>query len=106
MTISCFITFRKDKYGNVFPSLSSKGKFIPLKKAEDEIYYNIKIVDKDINDDGIPVPTNDFLLNLKEHLRYDIDAEGFWVDTRDDYIQKHIVRVKGVKHITEAEPKK
>lgn len=87
-TLRILVTKHLNKQTKVeFFKASCKGKFIPLVRGIDnDTYYNIKFVGQD--------------LPKKEGL-YEVGCEDkdMWLDTRDEYIDKHIVRIKPTKYV-------
>lgn len=74
------------KKGAAFTKADVKGKFIPLAVAEDEVYYTIRFVGKTVE-----MPTK---AGVYEVAYNDGDM---WIDSRPEYADKHILRIKAVK---------
>lgn len=86
-TIKIIARTYEKKAGGKFTKLTCKGKFLNLAIAEDEVTYTVKFV-----------KGSDALEPQSEGL-YEISyADGdLWVDTRPEFAEKNIVRVKAHK---------
>ena len=74
------------KKGVPFTKADVKGKFIPLAVAEDEVYYLVKFTGK-----AVEMPSK---AGVYEVAFQDGDM---WIDSRPEYADKHILRIKAVK---------
>lgn len=72
------------KKGGNFTKATIKGKFLPLVLAEEETYYQVRFIGKDLP---------------KEEGVYQVSYEenDLWIDTRPEFVDKHIVRVRPVR---------
>lgn len=77
------------KNGTSFTKITAKGKYIPLAQCELETKYTIKLC----SNPAFKTPTRDGF--------YTLAVEDCWVDTRADYIDKNIVRVKPIRMVFE-----
>lgn len=76
------------KDGRTFAKASCLGKYLPTAKAQEDIYYTIKFVGG-----SCPAPTKDGIYEMA------FEDKCLWIDTRAEYIDKHIVRVKATRII-------
>ena len=72
--------------GVAFSKADVKGKFINLAVAEDEVYYTVRFVGK-----AVEMPTK---AGIYEVAFKDGDM---WIDSRAEYADKHILRIRAVK---------
>lgn len=81
--------YKSTKTGQVFTKLTAKGKYIPCAECQLEETYTIKFV----SSSSIKLPT-------KEGF-YMLAVEDCWVDSRPEYIEKHILRAKPIRIVFE-----
>lgn len=82
-----FIVKKYDKKtGGTFAKAQIKGKFVPLATAEDEVYYNVKFVSKNV---ALPTEEGIYEVSYAEN--------DLWIDNRPEMIEKHILRIKPYK---------
>ena len=74
------------KKGVPFTKADVKGKFLPLAVAEDEVYYTVRFVGK-----SVEMPTKAGVYEVA------FEDGGMWIDSRAEYADKHILRIKAVK---------
>ena len=76
------------KDGRTFTKAFATGQFIPLALCECETQYTIKFV-------GMEQPQKDGIYSVA------VDDKGLWLDTREEYASKHIVRVRPTRVVYE-----
>ena len=72
--------------GVSFSKADVKGKFLPLATAADEVYYTVRFVGKNVE-----MPTKAGVYEVA------FNEGDMWIDTRPEYAEKHILRVKAIK---------
>lgn len=88
-------TYINKKTNQPFMKFSCKGQFLPLLKAENDIYYNINFITKLDDDVFLPKKEGIYSVACKDNR--------IWLDNRKDMIEKHIVRCEPLKIIFEKE---
>lgn len=72
--------FKNSKSGASFFKGSIKGKYIPLVLAEEEEYYEVKVVGYEFEKEGT------------YQIAYELN--NIWIDSRANFKDKHILRIK------------
>jgi len=84
-TIKFVVNEFTTKEGVSFSKATIKGKFLPLALAEEETYYNVRFVG------NVKIPTKKGIYEVS------YNDNGLWIDSRKDFIEKHIVRINAVR---------
>lgn len=85
-TIKFIVREFETKKGVAFSKADIKGKYLPLAAAEDEVYYTIRFVGKNVE-----MPTKAGVYEVA------FNEGDMWIDSRVEYAEKHILRIKAVK---------
>lgn len=85
--LSVIVRNYETKDGRTFTKISVGGKFLPDVLAEDEVSYRVSFNKKSPAEE----PKNDGIYEVAYN-------EGdLWIDTRPEFIEKHIVRIVAQK---------
>lgn len=83
--IKIFVRAFKTKDGREFTKATIQGKYLPLVEALENEYYQVKFV----GDVKEPTREGSYLVGYEKN--------GLWIDSRLEYVKKHIVRVRATK---------
>ena len=88
--IKLFVRTYKTQDGREFTKIVSNGKYLPILDAKEDVYYQVKFTAKSTAKE--PTKEGVYIAGLNS-------SKDCWIDQRDKYTKRNIVRMNVVKVI-------